>query len=108
MTLNQKHIEELQDVLGTDFAALVRAFLADAKPRLEQALSAFERGEYEAARKEFHTLKGSSANLGSIDFSERCLQLESRLKRGESPALERENLLGSFAALERALRQLLN
>ena len=96
-SVNLKQIEELKDILGDEFQGLIDAFLADSRQRLTRAREAMGRDDYELARREFHSLKGSCGNVGAEALAQLFLQLEGLLKTADYrsaqqklPDLERE------------------
>ena len=58
------------------FFRLISLFLEDAKNHSHDLHNAVQNDDLESARKAAHSLKSSSANIGSIGFSELCKQME--------------------------------
>ena len=81
-TLDKNVAEELQLLVGTEFADILHIFL-DETPglmlSLRQAVSGGDSGE---AMRIAHRLKSSSASMGGRLFSDICLQIEQRTRAG--------------------------
>lgn len=74
--LNAEALDELKEVMEDDFSILVETFINDSDSRVE-ALSELVKGEDgEAIRREAHSLKGSSSNIGAITLTSLCEYLE--------------------------------
>ena len=89
--INLHQIEELKSILGADFQGLIDEFLRDSQARLTRALAALGEGNWEVARREFHTLKGSCGNIGAERLSDMCQHLEWRLKQGDCPSTQQSS-----------------
>jgi PAS domain S-box-containing protein len=78
--LDRKVLQSLQQMAGAKAATILRQiidnYLEDA-PRLLQGIrDAIEAGDAQALRQSAHTLRSSSANLGAINLSNFCKELE--------------------------------
>lgn len=106
--LDAEIVSELQDVMGQDFQVLVDSFQRDGEQRLAALSFAFNAGDQEALRRQAHSFKGSSGNLGALRVFALCMQLESLAQEGElgqvSDLLTR--LHGVFIQACEALRQI--
>ena len=76
-------LEELKEVMEEDFPVLVSTYLEDSVVRLECLKDAITQSDSEAIRKEAHSLKGSSGNLGANLLADLCKRLEEMGKYGE-------------------------
>ncbi|MEQ3778292.1 MAG: Hpt domain-containing protein [Alcanivorax sp.] len=81
--LDDEVVTELQDVMGQDFSMLVDSFKRDGEQRLHTLASAYTAGDQETLRRQAHSFKGSSGNLGAVRVFELCMQLESLAREGE-------------------------
>jgi len=81
--LDDEVVTELQDVMGQDFPMLVDSFHRDGEQRLLTLASAYTAGDKETLRRQAHSFKGSSGNLGAVRVFELCMQLESLAREGE-------------------------
>lgn len=98
-------INELIQVMGTEFATLVESFLRDSEQRLQLLGQAIQGDEAETVRELAHSFKGSSSNLGATELSALCRSLE---QAGRDGALDeaREILEQARDVFERTRRQL--
>ena len=73
-------IATLKELGGDDepelFVELVDLFIQDTCEQLAQASEALERGDSEEMRRRAHTLKSSCANVGAVNMSKLCFQIE--------------------------------
>ena len=81
--LDDEVVSELQDVMGQDFQMLVDSFHRDGAQRLAALQSAYASGDQETLRRQAHSFKGSSGNLGAVRVFELCMRLESLAREGE-------------------------
>ncbi len=82
-------------------AEIAEAFLADTPPLFAQLESALTAGDAAAAGKFAHTLKGSSANMGGVEFSRIAAQMQDAGKAGDLELLK--NLLPEAGSALKAL-----
>jgi HPt (histidine-containing phosphotransfer) domain-containing protein len=59
---------------------VLRAFEASLQRLLPQAVQALGQGDHHAVRHVVHTLKSSSASVGALELSQRCGDIENRLR----------------------------
>lgn len=106
--LDKEVVSELQDVMGQDFQMLVDSFHRDGEQRLEALHSAFAAGDLETLRRQAHSFKGSSGNLGAVRVFDLCMQLESLAREGETGQVSDllTRLRDAFDQACEALRQL--
>ncbi len=84
------------------FFRLTSLFLEDSKYHSQALNSAVQSDDLEAARKAAHSLKSSSANIGSIGFSALCKQMEQASRDSNLAELKL-----SFASFETEYQRLL-
>ncbi len=81
VTLNLARIEELKemDEPGSDEIQrqLVDLYLGSAPEKLETLTSLLQKGELDLLRKEAHSLKSTSLNMGCDQLADLCQKLES-------------------------------
>jgi len=80
--LDHDALEELKDVMAEDFPILITTYLDDSVVRISSLKEAIATSNSEAIRKEAHSFKGSSGNIGAPKLAELCRQLESMAKEG--------------------------
>ncbi|MBL4571208.1 MAG: Hpt domain-containing protein [Alcanivorax sp.] len=81
--LDDEVVSELQDVMGQDFQMLVDSFQRDGAQRLVALQAAHEASDQETLRRQAHSFKGSSGNLGAVRVFDLCMQLENLAREGE-------------------------
>ncbi len=69
-------VEDLRDIMGAEFDALVGVFLEDAPKSLAKLEVAAARGEVDAMVGPAHSLKSTSANLGAMELSAQAKHIE--------------------------------
>lgn len=77
--LDEQQLAELRELMGPDFEGLLRAFLRDSRDRLLHLELAIKDRNWDIARRQAHSLKGSSSNLGALALAQHCQQLEQML-----------------------------
>jgi HPt (histidine-containing phosphotransfer) domain-containing protein len=75
---------------------VMRAFEGSLLRLLPQAADAHAEGDLVSVRHVVHTLKSSSASVGAIELSQRCAEIENRLRAGQMHSLG--SLLGGLQA----------
>jgi len=68
--------------------------------------AAVDGGDYEAAAKACHTLRGLASNLAMHPLAESVMALEGKLKAGEAPADMLAALDSSIAAVEQEIKNI--
>lgn len=103
-------VEDLREVMGTEFLSLIRVFLEDTPRTLERLQTAAEMGDTSTLIASAHSLKSTSANLGALDMSELARQIEHGGRAGtlNQPQLLVARLIAEFLRVESALRALLS
>ncbi|BFM16555.1 Hpt domain-containing protein [Maricurvus nonylphenolicus] len=101
-------LETLKEVMEDDFQLLIETFVADASGRIAKMQQQFADLGPEDIRKEAHSLKGSSSNIGAPKLSELCFILEEKGRRGDvSDALaDLEAIVAEFDSVKNILETL--
>jgi HPt (histidine-containing phosphotransfer) domain-containing protein len=83
-------LNALQDVMEGEYPMLLDIFLKDSEQRIAQLRQACESPvpDLEALSLDAHSFKGSSANMGALQLSELCRQLEDQTRRGKHEGLD--------------------
>lgn len=91
-------------------ARVLRTFETSLQRQMDLATQAREQGDATAIANVAHLLKSSSAAVGALALSERCAQIERKLRAGEPAdlAAEVENLLTEGAGALAAVRAMLH
>ncbi|GAB1261997.1 Hpt domain-containing protein [Aurantivibrio plasticivorans] len=108
--LDQDTLEMLKDVMEDGFNDLIMTYLTDSEVRVAALAEAIESRDSEAVRREAHSLKGSSGNIGATGLAGLCLVVEHKGRDGDLSGLE-ENLSdirAAFAIISDSLKALLN
>ena len=81
-SVDRELVDELREVMGEGFTALVDSFRADGETRLEALRQHLAEGDAEALRQQAHSFKGSSGNVGAREVAGLCLELEEQAQQG--------------------------
>jgi HPt (histidine-containing phosphotransfer) domain-containing protein len=85
--LDQEVIELLHDAIGDSLPEIINLFLDDVPESLEKMRISLAQGDFAAIGLTAHSLKSSSANLGAMQMSALCAELEQVIANGESNSL---------------------
>lgn len=95
--LDSVAVDELRELMGEDFAALIAAFEADSGAQIDAIDTAVSSADAECVRRQAHGLRGACINLGANDLAELCERIEEFGRIGDCatartlvPALRRE------------------
>lgn len=109
--LDQQALQELKGIMGDDFPLLIHTFITDSHQRLDAIRTALDKQDSDGLRRAAHSFKGSSGNLGALQVTDLCRQLEERGRDGETgadcPALLVQ-LTEAFQVVEREFTRLVN
>jgi len=107
--INQEIVDDLRDIMGAEFASLVRVFLEDAPRSLERLQAAAANNDIDALVGPAHSLKSTSANLGAMELSAMAKYIEhgARQKTLSEAAARVAALRQEFVRVDQALRALL-
>jgi len=75
--------DELLDIMGSEFSALIRVYLEDSPRSLRQLVQAAESGNVDSMVGAAHSLKSTSANLGALILSDMAKRIEQGGRRGD-------------------------
>ena len=106
--LNPELIAELRLVMGTEFAALLRAFVVDSDQRIAAIDDAVHTADADMLRRAAHSLKGSTGNMGAQHMAELCRQLEELARTADLQpgAALLDELRAEFALVQREISAL--
>ena len=80
--INESIVNELIDVMGSEFTSLVKVYLEDTPKNLGILVAAAERGDVQAMIAPAHSLKSTSANLGAMALSDVAKLIEHGARAG--------------------------
>jgi HPt (histidine-containing phosphotransfer) domain-containing protein len=83
--INQEVIQDLLEMMGSEFTDLVRVYLEDTPRSLAQLERAATEGGTEGLVAPAHSLKSTSANLGALGLSELAKRIEHGARLGALP-----------------------
>ncbi len=102
-------VEDLREIMGAEFDALVGVFLEDAPKSLQKLEEAARRDDNDGLVGPAHSLKSTSANLGAMELSAQAKHIEfgARQKTLKDPSGLVMNIVQEFRRAETELRRLL-
>jgi signal transduction histidine kinase/DNA-binding response OmpR family regulator len=108
-SLDPDVVREMREVMGTDFALLVRLYLEETPLKLGELEQATARGDAGAMIGAAHALKSSSANLGANTLAQLVRSVEEDLRtKPDAPLHDRiERVRDEFGRVARELESLL-
>ncbi len=108
--LSMEVIDELRNVMGLEYLALIRLFLEDAPGHIRRLEAAAAANDIAAMVAPAHTLKSSSANLGVLALSAAAKRIElgARSQTLSRPAVAVVMLDNEFRRAKTALQALLD
>jgi signal transduction histidine kinase/CheY-like chemotaxis protein/HPt (histidine-containing phosphotransfer) domain-containing protein len=80
--INESIVNELIDVMGSEFTSLVRVYLEDTPKNLHILAAAADRGDVQGMIAPAHSLKSTSANLGAMALSDVAKLIEHGARAG--------------------------
>lgn len=105
--LDQKIIINLAAVLDDESVVLdlLQTFFEEGSKQVDQMQPALDTADYEQLSRLAHTLKGSSGNLGALQLSDLCFQLEKAAEKADSEIIGSliKQIRISFGATKSAL-----
>lgn len=109
---DQRHLDAatldmLQEVLEDGFAGLLETFLSDSRQKIASLRSGLASADSECLRRNAHSLKGSSSNLGANSMAELSLHIEEQAREDDLQGLESvlEQLVSEFECVERIMER---
>lgn len=103
--LDQPALDELRSILEDEFPVLINTYIQDSVLRVREMRNALSAGDALNLRKAAHSLKGASANLGLLELTRHCNDMEDAARLGVVMHLEGAMLLVE-AEQERAVQLL--
>ena len=106
--LDMEIVEDLQEMMGSDYQSLVRIYLEDSPKLISQIQTALDNRDCAALVAPAHTLKSSSANLGALALSDiaktieksaRNSDINTPLQQGAGIAVEFERVRMALSAI---------
>lgn len=82
--LDYSSLKSLQEVMADDFPLLIETFITDSDMRLDTIRDAVQDSDPEAIRRTAHSLKGSASNMGALELTRLCRELEDLGHSGRS------------------------
>jgi HPt (histidine-containing phosphotransfer) domain-containing protein len=89
-TIDDAAIARLREIAGTDTTFLkdiLTAYKDDTAKRLVELRNAHAAGDTKGVKRIAHTIKGSSLNIGAVDVTASCRQLEQMADSGKPDGL---------------------
>ncbi|MDF2642978.1 MAG: hpt protein [Pseudomonas sp.] len=83
-------LSALQDVMEDEYPTLLDVFLNDSEQRVTQLRQVLDgpAPDLQALSLDAHSFKGSTANMGALQLSELCRQLEDQTRLGKREGIE--------------------
>jgi histidine phosphotransfer protein HptB len=78
--LNAEIFNELKDIMEEEFPLLLETYLRDSQLQYQRIDEAWQNRSMEDLRRNAHSLKGSSANIGAQQLAALCAELEMQAK----------------------------
>jgi CheY-like chemotaxis protein/HPt (histidine-containing phosphotransfer) domain-containing protein len=107
--IDNRLVSDLMEIMGAEFAELVRVYLEDTPKALSQLERAAQTNDVESLIAPAHSLKSTSANLGALRLSDMAKRLEHGARMGElgEPALLVAQIYNEYQRAAQQLRQLI-
>lgn len=106
--VNAELIDELKDLMGTDFVTLLDTYIQDSQHRLLTIEVAIAEGDADSIVSHAHSLKGSSANVGAYLVEQSCANVVVLAREGNINGVDDlyPELLSRYQSVSRYFRQL--
>ncbi|MEJ2044282.1 MAG: Hpt domain-containing protein [Reinekea sp.] len=75
-------VSELKEILEDEFSTLISTYIKDTKQKLDLLSEAVKERNAPEVREVAHSIKGASINIGIVQLSELCQQMETVAKEG--------------------------
>ncbi len=107
--IDNRLVSDLMEIMGAEFAELVRVYLEDTPKALSQLERAAQTNDVESLIAPAHSLKSTSANLGALRLSDMAKRLEHGARMGElgEPALLVAQIYNEYQRAAAQLRQMI-
>lgn len=105
-SLDHDNLTMLQEIMGDDFDLLLQTFIDDCQTRIPELTSQFAAAQTDELRRNAHSLKGSSSNIGAVTLSDWARQLEDLAASGtlDGAAEIIDQISREFGTVHEALR----
>jgi CheY-like chemotaxis protein len=103
--LDMEIVEDLQEMMGSDYQSLVRIYLEDSPKLISQIQTALDNRDCAALVAPAHTLKSSSANLGAMALSDIAKTIEKSARNSDinTPLQQGAGIAAEFERVRAAL-----
>ncbi|MCX7832982.1 MAG: Hpt domain-containing protein [Ignavibacteria bacterium] len=84
--LNYEIIQNLKELDTEDsnfLSELIKIYLTESKKLLDKIEKGMDSGDKDAIANNTHTLKGSSSNIGAMELSRLCAEIEKKARAGD-------------------------
>ena len=106
LTLDIEILESLKETMEEDFIDLLPAYLESARELTSALIQAQPEQQYEIMRRDAHSLKSSSANVGAINLSLLARELEDQCKNEKPVSMNQLQAISEeFQRVESALSE---
>ncbi|MEN8167814.1 MAG: response regulator, partial [Pseudomonadota bacterium] len=79
LIIDRRHIDNMREMLGEDFAELIPAFITSVEQMSEELSAALQSGDKQSLERLFHSIKSAANNVGAVRLSQLGSQLEQRV-----------------------------
>ena len=86
--IDETMLDGLKSLLGTKFNQLLSTYIADSQKRMDRLEKAVAELDFATINQEAHGLKGSSRNIGALEFAQMCEVMEQKGRMREQSDLE--------------------
>ena len=106
--LDYDALNGLKEVMADEFSLLIDTFISDSDLRIETIKEAVNACDPEAIRRTSHSLKGSASNMGAVQLTNLCRQLEDMGHKGKHEGADEilKDVISEYYAVRVALKDL--
>jgi PAS domain S-box-containing protein len=105
LTIDRRRIDNMQEMLGEDFAELIPAFITSVEQISEELSSALQIEDIQSLERLFHSIKSAANNVGAVRLSQLGAELEQQVYEVKTQQL-RERLGDLHSEFETAKTEL--
>lgn len=87
-TIDGSMLGSLKSLLGVKFNLLLNTYIEDSQKRMGRMAIAVSKRDFMVINHEAHGLKGSSRNIGAVDFADICEEMETKGRVEDDQELE--------------------
>jgi len=108
-SIDNDNLEMLKEVMEDEFDLLLQTYIDDCQSRIPQMKEQLAAAETDELRRNAHSLKGSSSNIGALPLADLARQLEDLANSGglDGAAELVDQILVEFKAVHEALNAFL-